>query len=203
MPFDDSLTLAYNDPLVGRNLLEGFRGALRPAYGDVHLGEWAQAKMNAKVTLRHEISAAAHFIDLLAVAGRHGDSRADRVAAGCGQRPYQQSITSGAEVFEQRRRLKKVDDHNLFGSIVVEVSHGNSARGVPGGNAGAGDGRHIEELPVSAIPKKLARLAELLAKAMLFNEGIDVSGRYKKILPAVVVDVNKGRTPFYVAGLHR
>jgi hypothetical protein len=39
MPFDDSLTLTYNDPLVGRDILEGFRGALRPAYGEVHLGE--------------------------------------------------------------------------------------------------------------------------------------------------------------------
>jgi DNA-binding transcriptional LysR family regulator len=38
MLLDDSLALAHDDPLVGRDGLEGFRGALGPADGNVHLG---------------------------------------------------------------------------------------------------------------------------------------------------------------------
>ena len=76
MPFDDTLTLLSDDLLVRRDILEGFRVGLGPAYGDVHLGGWAQAKVDAKVTLGEEIPAAAHFIDLLDVPGRNGDSRA-------------------------------------------------------------------------------------------------------------------------------
>ena len=96
MPFDDSFALAYDDPLVGRDILEGFRGALRPPDRDVHLGDWAQAKVDAKVTLRNVIPAAAHFIDLLAVSGGHGDARADRVAAGCGSAPVPEDHCRGA-----------------------------------------------------------------------------------------------------------
>lgn len=95
MSLKDTLPLAYNDPLVGRDLLESFCSALRPAYGDVRLAEGPQAKMNPKVYLRHEVPAAAHFIDLLALPGRHSDSRPDRVAAGCSQRSYQQRIPVG------------------------------------------------------------------------------------------------------------
>jgi hypothetical protein len=42
----------------------------------VRLGRLTQAKVNAKVTLGDVIPAAAHFIDLLDVPGRNGDSRA-------------------------------------------------------------------------------------------------------------------------------
>ena len=41
MPFDDTLTLLSDDLLVRRDILEGFRVGLGPAYGDVHLGGWA------------------------------------------------------------------------------------------------------------------------------------------------------------------
>src|SRR5215469_14330142 len=81
MPFDDALTLLSDDLLVRRDILEGFRVGLGPAYGDVHLGGWAEAKVDAKVTLGEEIPAAAHFIDLAPAAGGHGNSRANRIAA--------------------------------------------------------------------------------------------------------------------------
>ena len=84
MPFDDALTLLSDDPLVRGDILEGFRVALGPAYGDVDLGGWAQAKVDAKVTLGEEIAAAAHFIDLAPAAGGRGNSRADDIAAGGG-----------------------------------------------------------------------------------------------------------------------
>jgi hypothetical protein len=41
-------------------------------------------------------------------------------------------INSRAEVFEQGRRLKKIHDYNSFGSVVIEVPHGNAAGRVPG-----------------------------------------------------------------------
>ena len=84
MPFDDALTLLSDDPLVRLDILEGFRVALGPAYGDVYLGGWAQAKVDAKVTLREEIPTTAHFIDLAPAAGRYGNSRANCIAAGGG-----------------------------------------------------------------------------------------------------------------------
>src|ERR1700745_4032537 len=105
MSLNDSLPLAYNDPLVGRHVVECFRAAPRPAHAALPLARGPQTKVNPKITLRNEIPAAAHFIDLLALPGRHSDSRPDRVAAGCGQRPYQQRIPAGAEGFQPLRRL--------------------------------------------------------------------------------------------------
>jgi len=81
MPLDDALTLLSDDLLVRRDILEGFRVGLGPAYGDVRLGSWAEAKVDAKVTLGEKIPAAAHFIDLTPAAGGHGNSRANRIAA--------------------------------------------------------------------------------------------------------------------------
>ena len=83
MPLDNSSTLARNDPLIGGDIFEGFRSALGPADGDVHFGEVAQAKVDAKVALGDEIATAAHFIDLLVVSRGCGDPRANGVAARC------------------------------------------------------------------------------------------------------------------------
>ena len=80
------------------------------------------------------------------------------------------------EIFQQRRGLKQVNNHDLFGSIVVEVSNGSSPRGMPGGNTGARSVRHIEKLPISTIPIELARLAKLFTHAILIDKRIDVSG---------------------------
>jgi hypothetical protein len=44
MTLNDSLALAYNDPLVGRDPVGSFCGALRPADGAVRLAERAQTK---------------------------------------------------------------------------------------------------------------------------------------------------------------
>src|SRR5215467_1540907 len=72
-----------------------------------------------------------------------------------------------------------------------------------GGDAGACGGRHIEKLTVSPIPIKLARLLVLFAQTIVIDKGINVSGSDKQVLPTVVVEINKSRAPFHVAGLDR
>jgi hypothetical protein len=56
MAFDDPLALACDDPLVGRDILEALRATPWPAYLYVHLADWAQAKVHAKVALGDPIS---------------------------------------------------------------------------------------------------------------------------------------------------
>ena|SRR6516165_3167895 len=100
MRLDDSPSFPYHDPLVRRDILECFRGALRPADSEIRLGDGTQAKVDTKISLRNEISTATHFIDLLAVPGRHRDACADRVTVGCGDSPYQQCIAARTKVLE-------------------------------------------------------------------------------------------------------
>src|ERR1022692_1050484 len=202
VPLDDSLALAHCNPLVGVNVLESLDGALWPTDADVGLDRVAQAEVHPKVALGNVIAAAAHFIDLFAMSCGHGDAGTDGIAAGCGHGPYQQSVAPLAEVLQQRRRLKKVDDHNFLGSIVIQVSDRDAARRVLRGDAGSRGEGHIKELPVSPIPEQLARLVKLFAEVILFNEGINVPVRYEQVLPAVVVDVHKGGAPFYVLGVN-
>src|ERR1017187_10600616 len=98
VPLDDSLALTHHDPLVGFDVLERFDGARRPTDADVGLDCLADAEVDPKVALGNMIAAAAHFIDLFALARGHGEARAQSVATGRGHGPHQQRVAARAEV---------------------------------------------------------------------------------------------------------
>src|ERR1039458_5420399 len=70
-------------------------------------------------------------------------------------------------------------------------------------NAWSPGGRHIEELPVAAIPEQLPRLLELFSQFVLLNERVNVAVRDEQVFPSVIVEVQKGRPPFHILGVHR
>src|SRR5436305_1962179 len=120
MAFNDALAFANHDPLICFDASHGFHLALGPAYGQIRLGGVPQAEMHAEISLRDMKSPAANFVDLLAPASGQRQSSADRVTARGGNRADQQRVAPWSEVLQQRRRLEKIDDHNLLGPIIVE-----------------------------------------------------------------------------------
>ena len=72
-----------------------------------------------------------------------------------------------------------------------------------GGDAWSPGRRHIEELPIPAIPEQLPGLLEFFAKVVLLNERVHMAVGDKQVLPSIIVNVQKCGAPLYILGVHR
>jgi tetratricopeptide (TPR) repeat protein len=160
--------------------------------------------VKAEVALRNIGSTAPDLIDLRLPVGCQGDPCPDCVAVGCGQQPYQDGMSiRWGKVLKQRRRLTHVDDHNFLVTVVVQVPNGEPARRVCVRNAASGLRRQIEKLPVSSIPVEQPSLFELFSAVSRVHFGIHVSIGEDQILPPIVIDIHRRRTPSQIPGVHR
>src|ERR1035438_3507185 len=62
--------------------------------------------------------------------------------------------------------------------------------------------RHIEELPIAAIPEQLPRLLERFAYAVLVHKRIYMARRHKQVRPPVVIEIEERRPPLHILRMH-
>ena len=88
-----------------------------------------------------------------------------------------------------------VDDDDLDVAVVVEIADREAARGMRRHDARPRVVGDIEELLVAAVPVEQALLVKRLADAACVDIRIDVPVGDEDVLPAVVVEVEKARSP--------
>jgi hypothetical protein len=103
-------------------------------------------------------------------------------------------VTGHATVEQERRLIVQVVDHDIHAPIAVNVCEGRSTGDLqyPVQSPFA----HFAEAPVSQILEELIALPVCLSETLAFNLGIDVPVGDEDIKHAIVIEIDKSRTPF-------
>jgi hypothetical protein len=98
-------------------------------------------------------------------------------------------------VDEEAGRRVHVADDGGEAAIVPQIADGEAARRIYRGDAGASVGGDVGESGVAIVVIKDAGFLESAAEMLAVDFGVDVAIDEKKIGPAVVVEIEKHRTP--------
>src|SRR5438309_8535361 len=102
------------------------------------------------------------------------DARANSISSR-GESAHQQRIPATCKVFEHGWCFTHIADYDFFAPVIVQIAHGQTARGVNVGNTRPALRGEIKELAVTAVPIKKSRLLILFGGVARIYFGIDMA----------------------------